>query len=66
MAHGTIKIVLAEKGFGFITDTSGVDWFFHSSGVANHNFDGLREGQSVTFDESSGAKGPRAERVQLA
>lgn len=66
MANGTIKKVLAEKGFGFITDSRGVDWFFHSSGVANHNFDGLREGQSVSFVESSGPKGPRAESVRLA
>ena len=63
---GQIKKLIFEKGFGFITDESGADWFFHQSGVTARNFDDLREGQRVTFTEGMGPKGPRAEGVAPA
>lgn len=63
MASGSIKKLIFEKGFGFITDEHGVDWFFHQSGVTARNFDDLRVGQRVTFTEGQGPKGPRAEAV---
>ena len=37
--------------------------FFHSSNVEGVGFDDLREGQSVTYTEGMGPKGPRAENV---
>ncbi|EGF27195.1 cold shock protein scoF [Rhodopirellula europaea SH398] len=39
--------------------------FFHSSSVEGVNFDDLREGQQVTFNEARGEKGPCAENVQV-
>ena len=62
--HGTIKRIVSEKGFGFIADANGQEYFFHQSACAS--FDTLHEGQAVTFETSQGPKGPRAERVQVA
>ena len=62
--NGTVKRLVFEKGFGFIADGAGREFFFHQSACAT--FDSLREGQQVTFEPGQGPKGPRAERVQAA
>ena len=64
-ATGTIKR-LTDKGFGFIAAPDGVEYFFHQSACQGTRFDGLREGQRVTFEVGQGPKGPRAENVKLA
>jgi len=64
MATGTIKR-LTDKGFGFIDKGDGKDLFFHMSSLEGVTFDDLREGQKVSFTESQGDKGPRAENVKL-
>jgi cold shock protein len=61
--HGTVKRLVFEKGFGFVADANGHEYFFHQS--ACPNFDTLREGQQVSFEAGQGPKGPRAERVQV-
>jgi CspA family cold shock protein len=61
-SKGTIKRIVSEKGFGFVADESGQEYFFHQS--ACQSFDSLREGQSVTFETGQGPKGPRAENVR--
>ena len=61
---GTIKRIVAEKGFGFVADSSGQEYFFHQSACAS--FATLREGQAVTFQTGQGPKGPRAENVREA
>ena len=61
--EGTIKRI-TDKGFGFISDGSGKDVFFHSSAVSSVSFNDLREGQHVTYTLGQGPKGPRAENVQ--
>ena len=63
MAEGTIKR-LTDKGFGFISNESGNDLFFHMSSVEGVRFEDLREGQKVSFNAGSGPKGPRAENVR--
>jgi CspA family cold shock protein len=63
MAAGTIKRIARDKGFGFIRDAGGQDWFFHRSSVQG-SFDGLNEGQKVSFDEEQSPKGPRAGNVR--
>ena len=65
MAEGTIKR-LTDKGFGFIDVGTNKDLFFHSSSVEGTTYDELREGQTVTFNETQGQKGPCAENVQIA
>lgn len=64
--NGTIKRIVADKGFGFILAGDGNEYFFHQSGCRDIMFDQLREAQSVTFERGNGPKGPRAENVRLA
>ena len=64
MPQGTIKKLVAGKGFGFIDGERG-DIFFHSSSVEGTTFEALSEGQQVEYEEGSGPKGPRAENVRL-
>ncbi len=59
MPTGTIKRLVRDRGFGFIRDEGGQEWFFHRSGVQG-SFDSLAEGQRVAFDEETSPKGPRA------
>lgn len=63
---GTIKRLVSEKGYMFIRDPEGREWFAHRSEVANRGFDDLHEGDIVTFEEAQSAKGPRATNVQRA
>jgi CspA family cold shock protein len=55
MASGTIKTLLYDKGFGFITPEGAQgrdsDVFFHSSALQNASFDELQGGEAVTFDQ---------------
>ncbi len=64
MPKGTIKKLVANKGFGFIQGERG-ELFFHHSAVQGTTIEDLREGQSVEFDEGRGPKGPRAENVRV-
>ena len=63
MAEGTIKR-LTDKGFGFIDDGTDKDMFFHMSNLEGVSFEELHEGQSVSYNEGQGPKGPRAENVR--
>lgn len=63
MAEGIIKRK-TDKGFGFIETSSGEDVFFHMSAVQGVSFDDLQQGQRVSFTQSTGPKGPRAEDVR--
>ena len=56
MPHGTIKKVIADKGFGFIEGERG-DMFFHHSAVEGTSIEALRVGQQVQYDEGRGPKG---------
>ena len=64
MPSGQIKRLVRDRGFGFIRDDGGQEWFFHRSSVQG-NFDQLNEGQRVNFDEEPSPKGPRAGNVRL-
>jgi CspA family cold shock protein len=61
---GTIRTIRADKGFGFIKDQGGKEYFFHRSAVQGETLEDLREGDSVEFDVGEGPKGPRAENVR--
>jgi CspA family cold shock protein len=65
MTDESIARLMRDKGFGFIRDERGQEWFFHRSSVQG-NFDQLAESQRVTFTEGQGPKGPRAETVRPA
>ena len=59
---GTIKRIVGEKGFGFITpDDGSEDVFFHRSRLGPKlRFEDLREGEEVEFQTRPGDKGPQA------
>jgi CspA family cold shock protein len=64
MPQGTVKKVLADKGFGFIEGERG-DVFFHHSALEGTTIEALSVGQAVEYEEGRGPKGPRAENVRL-
>lgn len=65
--QGTIKKIVADKNFGFISQ-EGVekDVFFHSEKLDGVNFEDLNEGDAVTFEVEEGEKGPSAINVKKA
>jgi len=65
MATGTIKKLISDRGFGFITADDGKDYFFHRDGLsASLDFDRLTGGEKVSFDVESSPRGPRATNVR--
>lgn len=62
MPQGTIKKLLADRGFGFIECEKG-DMFFHSADVKGATFESLSIGQMVSYEVGQGPKGPRATSV---
>lgn len=70
MASGTIKTIIPDKGFGFIAvEDSNKELFFHSSSVLSGDFDTLRAGQVVTFEQEADPRDSsrsRAKNVRLS
>jgi CspA family cold shock protein len=67
MATGTIKKVVADRGFGFITADDAKEYFFHRNSLdPSIDFDRLVGGERVTFEIEASPKGPRAEHVRTA
>ena len=64
--NGTVKWFNESKGYGFISSEGGADLFVHFSNIIGGGFRTLKEGQSVTFTEGVGQKGPQAENVEAA
>lgn len=68
--NGKVVRVVAEKGYGFIkSDFDQVEYFFHRTGFDGH-WDDLvtdlndKKKVTVSFDSTTGTKGPRAESVR--
>lgn len=67
MATGTVKKVVSDRGFGFITAEDGKDYFFHRDGLdSSLDFDRLAGGEKVTFEVEASPRGPRATKVAAA
>lgn len=49
LMRGIVKWFDVRKGFGFITDEDGVDWYVHFSNINMDGFKKLRPGQEVSF-----------------
>lgn len=61
MPTGKVKFFNESKGFGFIVnDQTEQEVFVHVSGL-NHE---VREGDSVSYDETEGKRGMNAVNVQ--
>ena len=65
MATGTVKWFKAEKGYGFIAGEDGTEVFVHFSAIQAEGFKTLDEGQKVSYDVTSGPKGPQASNVRV-
>jgi CspA family cold shock protein len=62
---GTIKKVVSDRGFGFITAADERDYFFHRNSLdSSMDFDRLVGGERVEFEIEQSPKGPRASQVR--
>ncbi len=64
MATGTVKWFNPDKGFGFISQSTGDDVFVHFSAIQTSGYRSLDEGQQVEFDVQQGPKGLQAANVK--
>ena len=66
MLKGTIRRLIADRGFGFIRTAEGKDLFLHRSELQGVDYSSLREGQEVEFEVRKGPAGRlTAVRVRL-
>ena len=69
MPQGTIKRLVRDRGFGFISGSRD-DVFFHSSSVRETEYESLQEGQVVDYEledspqRGGRGRGPRAQWVK--
>ena len=64
---GTIKKVVADRGFGFIAAEDEKEYFFHRGALdSSLDFDRLVGGERVSFEIEQSPKGPRAAQVKAA
>ena len=64
MTTGTIKKVVADRGFGFIQADDEKEYFFHRNSLQSSlDFDRLVGGEKVEFEVEQSPKGPRANKV---
>jgi len=60
MKKGTVKFFNQNKGFGFVNEEGGKDYFVHTSGVSEP----IKDGDSVEFELEEDQKGMRAVNVR--
>ncbi len=68
MATGTVKTVLSDKGFGFITPDEGdggraSELFFHHSSIQDGRLEEYQPGDRVTFDAGPDPRDPSRSRA---
>lgn len=64
--NGTIKKLISDKGFGFISvEGQEKDLFFHSNSLVGAQFADLKEGDAVEFDVEDSPKGKNAVNVKV-
>lgn len=61
--RGSVKWFNETKGYGFIREESGEEFFVHHSAIQAEGFRTLAEGQVVEFDSMEGQKGKEAANV---
>lgn len=62
--EGTIKSLVRDRAFGFITpDGETQDIFFHRNELQGVNYEDLKEGDRMSFEVAEGQKGKNAVKV---
>ena len=61
--QGVVKWFNPNKGFGFIEQDGGQDFFVHQSEIRHNGFRYLNKDERVEFEASVGHKGPSAKNV---
>lgn len=64
--HGKIVAIIRDQNFGRIATPDGREVYFHRNSVINADFDELRTGTAVWFNEEPGDQGPQATTVHVA
>jgi len=59
---GTVKFFNEAKGFGFVKNAAGKDFFIHVSNISSGK---LNEGDKVEFETREGKKGMEAYNVKV-
>ncbi len=65
MSNGVIRLLDGERGYGFVSNHSGKDIFFHYSQLQGVKFQALKKGQNVSYKVGLGDKGFVAKDVKL-
>ena len=64
---GKVKWFDFRKGYGYVTDENGTDFFIHHSGITEgRHFTGFKEGDEIEFEVVQGQKGPQASNAKIA
>jgi len=68
--HESPNIAIVSKlfpsdGYGFLETPDGREIYFHRNSVIEETFDRIEVGQSVTYAEEDGEKGPQASTVHI-
>jgi ribosome-associated translation inhibitor RaiA/cold shock CspA family protein len=63
--HGRIAAILPKEDYGSIETPDGRELVFHRNSVLNADFDGLKAGDEVRFEEQNGGEELRASSVRL-
>ena len=61
--RGSVKYFNETKGYGFIRDDQGEEFFVHHSAIQSDGFRTLNEGEMVEFDPVPGQRGKQAANV---
>jgi cold shock CspA family protein/ribosome-associated translation inhibitor RaiA len=63
--QASITSLFPELGYGFLTTPQNIEVYFHENSVVNTDFNKLKVGMRVRYEETKGEKGPQASTVAI-